>query len=257
MKNEVDIVEVNSENISEHGFFCVTNPKHEGYKTKMEWLKERFSEGLKIKLLYLPGEKRAGGFIEYMPGEHTWRVVDADGYMVIHCIFIEKRKNKGKGYGSMLIKECIEDAENEGMKGVAVVTSEGTWMAGKDLFLKHGFEVVDEAPPYFNLLVKKFGESESPKFRKDWEKRLNKYGSGLSIIYSHQCPFTAKFMKDIREAMEKFNIKARVIELQDSKEAQNAPCAYGVFNMVYNGKLVADHPISKTRFLNIVNKELK
>ena len=61
------------------------------------------------------------------------------------------------------------------MHGVAVVTSKSTWMVGKELFLKNGFELVDEAPPYFELLVKKYANPSSPKFKGDWEKRLSQY----------------------------------------------------------------------------------
>jgi len=47
-----------------------------------------------------------------------------------------------------------------------------------------------------------------------------------------------------------------VVELKNSKQAQSAPSPFGIFNIVLNGKLVADHPISNTRFVNIMKKEL-
>ncbi len=74
--------------------------------------------------------------------------------MVIHCIFNIYRKHQRKGYGSLLVQECLKDAQKEKMYGVAVVTRKDTWMVGKELFLKNGFEVVDTAPPDFELLVK-------------------------------------------------------------------------------------------------------
>jgi len=49
---------------------------------------------------------------------------------------------KNKGYGSLLVKESIKDAEKQGKYGVAVITSEGAFMVGKDLFLKNGFTSV-------------------------------------------------------------------------------------------------------------------
>jgi len=45
-----------------------------------------------------------------------------------------------------------------------------------------------------------------------------------------------------------------VRELKTCKQAQNAPSAYGIFNLVYNGRLIADHPISKTRFLSVMRQ---
>jgi hypothetical protein len=48
-----------------------------------------------------------------------------------------------------------------------------------------------------------------------------------------------------------------VTELKNAEQAQNAPSIYATFNLIYNGKLLIDHYISNTRFLNIINKELK
>jgi hypothetical protein len=157
------------------------------------------------------------------------------------------------------LEESLKDAKKENMHGVAVATRKGTWMAGKELFLKNEFELIDEAPPDFELLVKKFTKNVPlPKFKGDWEKRLSKYGKGLTIIRSDQCPYIAKSVKEISEtAQMKYGIKAKIIELKNCKDAQNAPSAFAIFGIVYNGKLLADHPISNKRFLNIMNKELK
>ena len=83
----------------------------------------------------LTEENGTQGLIEYIPGEYCWRPVDAKGYMFIHCIFSGfKRVYKGKGYGSLLIDECINDAKKQGMLGVAVVTREGGFMADERIF---------------------------------------------------------------------------------------------------------------------------
>lgn len=264
MKDEkFEIISVDLNNISEYGPTCFLNPKNEGYQIKLEWLKKRFSEGLKIKLLYLEKERKCISFIEYIPGEYAWRAVDAKGYMFIHCIWIYPNKCKRKGYGSLLVKECIKDAKRCGKKGVAVVTSEGPFMAGKDLFLKNEFKSTASVKPSFELMIKTlkkgpFGKLRAgslPKF-KDWEKQLKKY-KGWNIIYSNQCPWVARSIKDLSEIAKKKELKLKVTELKNAKQAQNAPSIYATFNLVYNGKLLVDHYISNTRFLNIINKELK
>ena len=250
---DVIIIDVDENNISQYPPKCFLNPKNEGYQIKLEWLKRRFSEGLKIKLLYL--ETKCIGFIEYVPGEHAWRAVDAKGYMFIHCIWISPNKHKEKGYGSLLVKECIKDAKKEGKYGVAVVTSEGPFMAGKDLFLKNEFKSIASAKPSFELMVKILKEGPLPKFN-DWEKQLSKY-EGLNIIYSNQCPWVTRSIKELSEITKKKGLKLKVTELKNAEQAQNAPSIYAVFNLIYNGKLLIDHYISNTRFLNIINKGIK
>jgi ribosomal protein S18 acetylase RimI-like enzyme len=255
INDKVSIVSVDAGNISQYPPVCFLNPKNEGYRIKLEWLKKRFSEGLRIKLLYLEGEKKCIAFIEYVPGEYAWRAVDAKGYLFIHCIWTTPNKQKRKGYGSLLVEDCIEDAKKQGKCGVAVITSEGPFMAGRDLFLKNGFESVAKAKPSFELMVKTLKKGPLPGFR-DWEKQLGKY-KGLNIIYSNQCPWVARFIEELGEVVKKKDLELKVTELKNAGEAQNAPSVYGVFNLVHNGRLLADHYISNTRFQNILNKELK
>jgi len=253
--SDVKIITIDENNISEYPPKCFLNPKNEGYLIKREWLLKRFSDGLIIKQLYTEDEKKCIGFIEYVPGEYAWRAVDAKGYLFIHCLWVSPNKYKDKGYGSLLVEECIKDAEKQGKCGVAVLTSEGPFMAGKDLFLKKGFKSVSSVKPSFELMVKTLKRGPKPKFM-DWENQLSKY-NGLNIIYSNQCPWVARFIDELDEIAKKKDLELKVTELKNAKEAQNAPSVYASFNLVYDGKLLADHYISKTRFLNIINKEIK
>jgi len=255
----IEIVAMNADNILEYGVCGYKNIKRAGYPEKIEWLKDRFSEGLKLKSLY-SDEDGTQGMIEYIPGEYCWRPVEASGYIFIHCIFVGfKRAYKGKGYGSLLLDECLKDAKEENTHGVAVVTRKGAFMAGKDLFVKNGFEVVDTAPPDFELLVKKFDKNApTPKFKGDWDWRLSHYGEGLTIIRADQCPYSVKNVREISETAEKmYGIKPDIIDLKNCEEAQSSPCAFGTFCIIYEGEAIAHHPISKTRFTNIMNKILR
>jgi len=252
---DVTIIDVDENNIDKYPPVCFLNPKNEGYQIKRAWLKNRFAEGLKIKLLYVKNEKKSVGFIEYVPGEYAWRAVDAAGYLFIHCIWVSPNKYKEQGYGSLLVEECMQDAEQAGKYGVAVVTSEGPFMAGKALFVKNGFTSVAQAKPSFDLMVKTIKEGPQPQFR-DWEQQFHNY-TGLHVIYANQCPWVARSIKDLTEIAKKNGLELQVTELKTAQEAQNAPSLYAVFNIVYNGKLLVDHYISNTRFQNIIKKELQ
>jgi len=251
---DMKIVDINSKNISQYPAVCFLNPKNEGYLKKLEWLKGRFYEGLKIKQLYLENERKCNGFIEYISGENAWRAVKAEGYLFIHCIWITPNKYKEQGYGSQLVEECIRDVFEQGKCGVAVITSEGPFMAGKNLFLKNGFHSVAHAEPSFELMVKKTKECPDPEFN-DWKKELSKY-DGLNIIYSLQCPWVARSISEFKEIAAEKGLKLKLIEIKSAREAQSAPSIYAAFNLIYNGKLLSDHYISSRRFLSIIKKEL-
>jgi ribosomal protein S18 acetylase RimI-like enzyme len=248
------IVTLTTENYTELGCPCFLNPKQEGHEIKLDWLKHRFAEGFTIKHLLLENEKKPNGFIEYTQGESAWRAVDAKDYLFIHCIWMNPNKYKQKGYGSLLLQECIKDAKQQNKAGVAVVTSDGPHMAAKNLFLKNGFELVAQ-DDRFELLVKPLQKAALPTFR-DWRKQLVQY-KGLNIIYSNQCPWVARSIHDLTAIAEEKGLHLKVTELKTAGEAQNAPSIYATFALIYDGKIFADHYLSTTRFLNILKKELK
>ena len=163
--NRVNLIDVTASNVSDLGFFCcMSKRKSEGYKRKLNWLTPRFAEGMRIKMLGL-GER---GFIEYIPGEYSWRAVKAEGYMLIHCLWVVG-KSKGKGFGGHLLESCLKDAKKSKMKGVAIVTSKANWLVGSKLLSKHGFESAGQASPSFELRVKQFAKGSLPSFSNNWE----------------------------------------------------------------------------------------
>ena len=253
MSLETNIVEVTAHNISEHPqAICFINPKHEFYHKKIDWLKDQFKNGLKIKLLYLESEKKPIGFIEYVPGEFCWRSVNAKGYMFIHCLWTNGKKYQHQGLGTLLIKEVEKDAKD--MMGIAIITSDKSFMANKEIFTKNDYSIVSESGKE-QLMAKRLKKGPLPSIN-NWESELEEY-RGLTILYSKQCPWVARFMEEVKPILNEKGLDPKIIELKNAAEAQKAPSVYGVFNLIYDGKLLADRYISTTRFLNIVKKEIK
>ena len=255
--NDIQIIDLTPENIASYGVCGYKDiKKHKELRNKIDWFNQYYPKGLKIKVLF---SEKGGyqGMLEYIPGEFAHRPVNAAGYLFIHCIFVGfKNEFKGKGYASSLIDACINDAKKEKMLGVAVVTRKGSFMADSPIFLKKNFEIVDQAKPDFNLLALKFdANSENPSFKSDVLNDLSQYKNGLTIMRSAQCPYTEKNVNAILEsAKTKFNLIVNLIDLNDSESAQKTPCAFGTFCIIYNGNIISYHPISNSRFENIVTK---
>ena len=231
--------------------------KHIELRKKFEWFKKYYPKGLRIKIICL---KNSGyqGMIEYIPGKYAHRPVNAKNYMFIHCVFVGfKKEFKGKGYATSLIQECINDAKKSRMNGVAVLTRKGSFMAKKDIFVKMGFKIVEKTNPDFELLALKFDESKTnPSFR-NMDEQLRKYQKGLFILRSVQCPYTEKNVNAIVDsAKNKFKLPVTLVDFIDSSEVQHSPCAFGSFCIIFNGKIISHHPISNTRFENIINNKI-
>jgi GNAT superfamily N-acetyltransferase len=248
MDSNVEMITVDdADKAAEHGFFCYkSKPKAEGYRRKLAWLEQRFAEGLQIKMIH--EDDRSVGFIEYTPVEFAWRPIEAEGYLAIHCLWVVGRA-KEKGYGSRLLNACLEDARSMGKHGVVAATKKGGHLVGKKIFLKHGFEVVDQAPPAFSLVTRTFGDAPSPAFPHDWEERQARYSEGLTVVYADQCPYFYDAVRKALEAAEEVGIQARqAVELKSAQEVRElAPCPYGTFGIVYDGALVTCTPLGTKR----------
>lgn len=170
--------------------------------------------------------------------------------MFIHCVWTNGKKFQHQGLGTKLIEEVEKDAKN--MAGVAVITSDNSFMVNKELFLKNGYKVVETLKKE-QLLVKQFQIAPLPKLKNN-EADLKKY-QDLTIIYSKQCPWVARLIKEIEPMMKNKNLKIDIIELTTAQKAQETPGVYSTFNLIYKGKLLADRYVSTTRFLNILKNE--
>ncbi|TET64555.1 hypothetical protein E3J49_03895 [Candidatus Bathyarchaeota archaeon] len=132
------------------------------------------------------------------------------------------------------------------------IRKDGNWLVGKKFFLKHGFESVDQYPP-FELTVKKFNDAPSPSFSGEFEERLRAYGKGLTIIRSDQCLYVDAAVRAALNTTKELGIRAKMVELKSFEDVRRlSPSPYGVFGIVCDGKLVSYHNVAKKELMNIL-----
>jgi GNAT superfamily N-acetyltransferase len=253
MTEKINILKVTAENVSEAGIFCLKNKKNPGYQNKIQWFTQKTNEGLTIQIA-VDDQNKQLGFIEYMPSEVAWRPIKANNYLFIQCIVLFVKEAKHKGIGSALIKSCEQEAKQKNKDGICIMSSDGTWMADKSLFEKNGFAMASRLDR-FELMYKKLSDKSTiPQFN-DWTKQQAQY-KGWNLIYSDQCPLHDKSVTDLLKSAQANGIKLNVKKLSSPHEAQNAPSGFGTYTLIKDGKLLSDHYISKTRFENILKKEM-
>lgn len=187
--------------------------------------------------------KKQVGFIEYTEAEFSSRVVHADNYLVIHCLWVS---DIGKGYGAKLINKCLQDAKKLGKKGVVVVTNSDTsWAQSKDIFLKNGFKVIDKAPYNFELVAYQFDQDDLfPYFPTDWEERVKKF-TNLTILRSFQCPYVAIATENIIAGADKLGIVTEIIDVKNREELMRlSPTPYGIYSVIFKGQLITFHRLT-------------
>lgn len=248
------IITIDRENIdTEHICCAIGNDKTNLNRalSKKNWLKDRFDEGLVFKRL----DQRGKIFIEFMPIERVWKPVVGKNYMFINCLWVSGQF-KGKGWSVKLLEECINEAKNKNMDGVAVITSNKVkpFLTDKKFFTKYGFELTDAAVPYFELLVLKFNRNaESPEFKEFAKKGecLNK--NGFTFYFSNQCPFMEEYVNIFAEVLKGRNIDFQIIKLSDFTEAQNQASPFGTLGIYFNGKFVTHELMTMKKFNLLVD----
>lgn len=235
MLDQVEIVDTDYANVDTCGL-CGANPL--GLQRKREWIRHCLPYGLRYRTLRERTTGSSVGMIEYMPGEFAWRAVDAQSYMVIHCLQVPK-KLAGQGFGSLLIQACIDDARQHKMDGVVALTTGGGWCADNRVYLRNGFEVVDRAAPSLELVVKRLREDRSPSFG-PWRRRLQELGAGIYMYVSKQCPFMRGERERGRQERlrSQYGLEATIVEIDDYKAAQANPCVWGTAGTVCNGEVI-------------------
>ena len=245
----IKIISLTEENIDQEHICCGFSDQKiaEGTRLKKDLIKKRLTDGFTFK----KADVRGKVFIEYVPAEYAWSPVDAPGYSFIHCLWVSGRF-KGQGFGSELLNECFRDSRNR--NGIVCVTTKKVmpFLTDKGFFLKHGFQLADTAPPYFELMVKPFKKAPLPRFRESAKKGTVDNTEGLTFVYSDLCPFTDHWVDRLIEFAEDKNFTCKKTKLKTLTQARNAPSAFSVFSIFYNGEFLTHKIPSQKEFHKIL-----
>lgn len=254
-----EIVDVNEKNLDQYDLFCQkTRSQGQGYRDKLSWVKQRFKEGLRLKLLRVQEGKNwtSRGFIEYIPGEHAWRGIEAPGYLVIHCFWVVG-KHKNQGYGSELLEICIEDARTSGMLGVATLTSDKHFLHGPALFEKHGFERTDKEGIFAVYALRFDPTSPPPTLIRAPAGASKNYPEGLTFLISAQCPYNPDAVQMMAPIAKERNLPVTITRITSARDARAGPHPYGTFCVLLDGKPITYHHDRKAQFLKKIDAALE
>ncbi|WP_421617705.1 GNAT family N-acetyltransferase [Brevibacillus sp. TJ4] len=239
------LIHITKQNIETEHICCALGAKQYEHAVheKKKWLTARMEEGLVFQRL----DERAKVFIEYIPAEMAWVPLHAPNYMYINCLWVSG-KYKENGYARQLLHACKEDAANRGMDGIVhiVGNKKYPYLSDRQFFAHMGFEVVDEAPPYFQLVAWKWNErAAQPSFRK-----LTKAAhaeEGITIYYTAQCPFAVGVLDELRKIAENRQVPFQAHRITTKEEAQSGPLIWTTFGLFYNGEFITHEIVSPNK----------
>lgn len=242
----MNYIKLTTENIdSEHICCAIAGNKDIQVLSKKEWLKERMEDGL----VFLKADLRGKCFIEYIPAQKAWVPIDAEDYMHINCFWVSG-SCKGKGYSNDLLKACIHDVKEKGMKGITVISSpkKMPFLSDQKFLVHKGFVIADTAKPYYTLMYFPFSdEAKTPKFMQQ-AKEPKITEQGFVLYYTNGCPYTAKYVPIVQEAALKQGIDFKSIKIDTLEKAKNAPAPWTNYALFYNGQYISNEILSEKKF---------
>lgn len=249
----MEYIRITKENLMKEHICCaISNDKDIQVSSKKSWLLNRLDEGL----VFLKSAERGKCFIEYLPAENAWVPIKAPDYMYINCLWVSGSL-KGHGYSNDLMNYAIKDSKEKGKKGLVILSSKKKigFLSDPKYMKYKGFERVDTANPYFELLYLPFAESgQTPCFKQTVHEHQKKK-TGFVLYYTNQCPFTAKYVPLVENMAQARGIEFHVVHIQSREEAQNAPTPYTTFSLFYNGEFVTHEILSEKKFEKILISE--
>jgi ribosomal protein S18 acetylase RimI-like enzyme len=234
----MEIIQLTHQNIEDQHICCAFSDKKcaEGYQKKKAWLKTEFKNGYTFRKL----DARGKVFIEYVPIEYSWLPIDGQNFMVINCFWVSGQF-KGKGYGKALLNQCKKDAAK--MDGIIAVSSDKKrpFMSDPKFLKKQGFEIIDEAPPFFKL----WGYQTNPKANLPQFKSTAKAGAcpkktGIVAYYSDTCPFNDYYINQhLRQYAERKKVPLQIHHIKSQQEGHQMPIPWILSSIFYEGELIS------------------
>ncbi len=245
----MDYIRLTKENLeSEHICCAISNNKDIQVSSKKAWLSERLDEGL----VFLKSVERGKCFIEYIPAENAWVPIEADGYIYIDCLWVSGSL-KGHGYSNDLLNECVRDAEENGKKGLCILSSakKKPFLADPKYLKYKGFDTADEADNGIQLWYLPIEKgAEKPRF-KDCAKHPRADGDGYVLYYTSQCPFNGKYVPLLEKTAKEHGIPFKAVHIKTKEEAKNAPTPTTTYALFYNGAYVTNEQMNEAKFLKL------
>lgn len=250
MEENMELISLTPENLEKEHICCaISNNSDIQVVSKKDWLRQRLEEGL----VFLKGNVRGKCFIEYIPAEFAWAPMEAPNFMYIDCLWVSGQF-KGHGYSKLLLAACIADSKAKGKDGLVALSSKKKmgFLSDPKYMAYQGFQVADTADPYFELLYLPFREdAQKPRFR-DCVGKTDSMGKGFTLYYTHQCPFTAKYVPILEDMAKECNVPFRAVHIVSREDAQNAPIPFTTFALFHDGEFVTHEILSEKKFEKIL-----
>lgn len=103
-------------------------------------------------------------------------------------------------------------------------------------------------------MVKRFAGATPPSFPDDWARRAKRYGKGLTVVRSDQCPYLENIADTAVAAGRERGLVSRVVELESAREVrERSPSPYGVWTLLVDGSVLCHNYVANKKLLGLLD----
>jgi len=157
-----------------------------------------------------------------------------------------------KGYGKMMFDYMKNDLQKQGFKGIIIPATDFKEWMHYELFLKQGFKVIKEHPPYKvmyfpltkeSITVKVLGLNYTPSRDK----------VEVTLFNNFFCPVGVYMYHLIKKVAQSFGDKVKIVEIEATLETVRR---YGTTDPLINGKIKIFGPASEEDVKRAIQEEI-
>jgi len=172
----------------------------------------------------------------------------------VACVYCTKLLEgyKRKGHGKFMLDYVKQDLRKRGFKGILVPATElDVYIPYKD-FLKQGFRIIGEHPPFKDMYY--------PLTKEDIEVKVHELGYKpakdkveVTLFRNFTCPVSVHMHHMLKRVAEGFGDKVKIVELEATPETARR-C--GTVDPLVNGKMKFFGPVSEKTAENAIQEEI-
>lgn len=240
-------IKIDGNNVADEHICCALGDKKHiaGVDEKKKLMTANFSNGYEFIRL----DARGKVFADIIPTEYTFAPITADNYLFIQCFWVSG-SFAGKGYARELINIIKAKAIESGKNGIVIISSDKKrpFLSDNKFLLKMGFEVCDQAAPYFNLMTMKLrAEAVNPEFNQSAKEQIVPE-NGIVHFYSNWCPFNKYYAPMLEKLCIENGIMYSGFSIETLEDAKHSPTPFTINSLFYNGKFLTHEILSEKSF---------
>lgn len=215
-----------------------------------EWFKTNL--GKHVEGYHLLDGDRVVGHIYYETSEKA--LVPYEIEPKVACIYCTEMLHDymHKGYGKMLFDYVKDDLNKQGFKGIMIPATEFKEYMHYELFLKQGFKVIKEHPPYKDMYFPLTKERITVKVL-DLNYTPSRDKVEVTLFNNFFCPVGAYMYHLIKKAAQSFGDKVKIVEIEATLETVRR---YGITDPLINGKIKLFGPASEEHVRKAIQEEI-